>query len=745
MPENNIQKIPMPQLGYNFIPLQFLPKGKDEYYLRDTQNRSGIQYRRLTAYEIEALVKNRNTSDDWNNILVSDAFNPELVKNCKFFGLVRIGKLEPVCLNFSDLTIPVGLYNSIIISCDIGDNVVIDNVNYLSHFIIGNECILANINEMVTTNHAKFGNGIVKEGEDEAIRIWMEICNENGGRSVIPFNGMLPGDAYLWSKYRDDSILLQQFKNFTEKQFNQKRGYYGKIGSRTVIKNCAILKDVWIGEDAYIKGANKLKNLTINSGKEGQTQIGEGCELVNGIIGYGCRIFYGVKAVRFIMASHSQLKYGARLINSYLGNNATISCCEVLNSLIFPAHEQHHNNSFLCAALLMGQSNIAAGATIGSNHNSRGADGEMVMGRGFWPGLCVSLKHNSKFASYTILAKGDYPAELNITLPFSLVSMDNEKNQLVIMPGYWFMYNMYALARNSWKYIDRDKRQEKIQYLEYDFLAPDTVNEMFQALETLAYITGKAYFNKEANNSQNDATVCIAKGKCLLEQRDLDTIEQLEIVLPGVENTKRKTVVIKVYQAYDLYKKMIAYYGANHLLGWITSNQIDSIASLKKSFTITKRNEWINVGGQLMENATVEQLLTHIKKGIIKNWEDVHDFYQLQGQKYPFEKTMHALASLTELYNIDWKKVDDSFLLQLFNETLKTKTWITEQIYLSRKKDYINPYRKMVYGSDAEMEAVMGKLSDNTFINQQNKELKTFKKKLQQLTEQLHLSENAKK
>src|SRR5215211_5818314 len=93
--------------------------------------------------------------------------------------------------------------------------------------------------------------------------------------------------------------------------------------------------------------------------------------------------FYGVKAVRFFMASHSQLKYGARLINSYLGNNSTISCCEVLNSLIFPSHEQHHNNSFLCAALLNGQTNIAAGATIGSNHNSRGADGEMIAGRGF--------------------------------------------------------------------------------------------------------------------------------------------------------------------------------------------------------------------------------------------------------------------------------------------------------------------------------------------------------------------------
>ena len=209
----------------------------------------------------------------------------------------------------------------------------------------------------------------------------------------------MPGSG---ASYRSDEVLMQKFKEFTEKKFDKRRGYYGKIGDRTVIKNCRIIKDVWIGSDAYIKGANKLKNLTINSSAEAQTQIGEGCELVNGIIGFGCRLFYGVKAVRFILASHSQLKYGARLINSYLGDNSTISCCEVLNSLIFPAHEQHHNNSFLmCIAYVMGQSNMAAGATIGSNHNSRGADGEIVAGRGFWPGLCVSLKHNSKFASFT--------------------------------------------------------------------------------------------------------------------------------------------------------------------------------------------------------------------------------------------------------------------------------------------------------------------------------------------------------
>src|SRR5690349_2856102 len=165
MAEHKIIKIPVEQLGYNFIEPEYLPAGKDEYYLRNLQNRSGINYRNLTAYEIEALVRNRNTSDDWNKILVSDAFNPELVKNCKFYGLVRIGKLEPYYLEFNNIRMPAGLYNSTIISCDFGDNVVVDNVHYISHYVVGNEVMLINVNELATTDYSKFGNGILKEGE----------------------------------------------------------------------------------------------------------------------------------------------------------------------------------------------------------------------------------------------------------------------------------------------------------------------------------------------------------------------------------------------------------------------------------------------------------------------------------------------------------------------------------------------------------------------------------------------------
>ncbi len=723
---NKIVKRPIRDIGYGFVDPTFLPPDADEYHLRNLQNRSGINYRKLTASEIEMLVRNNNSSDDWNHLLVSDAFNPDLVKNCKFFGLVRIGKLEPYFLEFHNLRMPVGLYNSTLISCDFGDNVVVDNVNFLSHYVIGNEVIIANVNELATTSAAKFGNGTVKDGEHENIRIWMEVCNENAGRKIIPFNGMLPGDAFMWAKYRNDDVLLSKFLEFTETKFDKKRGYYGKIGDRTVIKNCRIIKDAWIGSDAYIKGANKIKNITISSSAEAYTQIGEGCELVNGIIGFGCKIFYGVKAVRFIMASHSQLKYGARLINSYLGNNSTISCCEVLNSLIFPFHEQHHNNSFLCAALVQGQSNMAAGATIGSNHNSRSADGELVAGRGFWPGLCVSLKHNSKFASFSIIAKGDYPAELDISIPFSLVSNDVHNNRLVLIPGYWFLYNLYALTRNEWKYSARDLRTEKTQRIEVNYLAPDCINEMFTALDIICEATGNAWYRSAEQVREVTRNEATKKGKQLLNSKD-GIVNELEITVKGLENSDRKVVLLKVQRAYDAFIRMIRFYGIQKLIFHIAGNTTP-IRKIIQSLPFTaKRNEWVNIGGQLIPTIEFDKFRKNINAGKVDGWDEVHAFYTSQGEKYDQAVFLHAFASLKEIDRFKAEDFTVDKLLSLLNEGVATMEFVNKEIYASRKKDYDNPFRKMVYENEEEMNCVLGSMEDNGFIDLKKHEARLFR------------------
>lgn len=720
---NKINKQPLSSLGFGFIDPAFIPNGKDEYYLRNRQHRSKTAYRKLTAKEIQTLVRNDNSADDWNNIEVAPTFDPKLVKRCSFFGKIRIGKLEPLFHEFNNLRMPVGIYNSTIISCDIGDNVVIDQISFMSHIITGNDVLLVNIQELSSTDHAKFGNGVVKIGEDPAVRIWMELANENGGRKVLPFNGMLAADAWIWSKYRDNEKLLEKLQEFTDDKFDRKRGYYGKIGDRTVIKNCAIIKDAWIGTDAYIKGANKLKNITILSSAEASTQIGEGCELVNGIVGYGCRIFYGVKAVRFVMGTNSQLKYGARLINSYLGDNSTISCCEVLNSLLFPGHEQHHNNSFLCAAVIQGQSNLAAGATIGSNHNSRAADGELVAGRGFWPGLCVSLKHNSYFASFSILAKDDFQSELNIKLPFSLISNGTERNELVIMPGYWFEYNLYALARNSEKYLARDGRTDKRIYLDFDYLAPDTINEMLEAITMLESCTGEAYSKKNRSRSnQSFATI----GRTLL-QHDTDTVEQLTILLKGAENSRRPARLIKVNEAYQNYHRLIRYYCVRELFN-LNPKGNDWLAYLKSRCQKVQQKSatWINVGGQLLREQALEQLKRNICNGKIKSWDQIHDWYRQQSNRYPTDKLDHALSVLMKITNSTAKQLSRNKILTLLQEAEQTQTWMMSKIRKSREKDYQNPFRKMLYNNEAEMEQVMGKLQDNPFIKNLALKEKTF-------------------
>ncbi|HRN92804.1 MAG TPA: DUF4954 family protein, partial [Ferruginibacter sp.] len=380
---------------------------------------------------------------------------------------------------------------------------------------------------------------------------------------------------------------------------------------------------------------------------------------------------------------------------------------------IFPAHEQHHNNSFLCAALLMGQSNIAAGATIGSNHNSRSADGEIIAGRGFWPGLCVSLKHNSMFASFTILAKGDYPSELNIHIPFCLVSNDVARDQLIVHPGYWFRYNMYALERNAWKYVERDRRTDKIQLIDYDYLAPDTIQEMTAAIEYLETLTPD----------------------------DKDTAR-----VQGFENSKRTVVILKVKDSIRLFKEMIRLHAGRCLMDHYKAHAFTSFEAFKQSIphTTPAPKAWVNLGGQLILKDRVQQLIQRIKKGEIQYWEQVHAFYTEEGKTYETDKLEHAVTAWLQHEQKTIQHFNEEMLHLLLNNVLLLKQKMTHDIYESRAKDYSNAFRKMVYESDEEMNEVTGSLESNTFIQLQYQKMEELKLEVEVIRQKLNLTASQK-
>ena len=723
---------PKSSIGYDFISAEYIPDGENEYHLRNSQLVEPLdKWRHLHAHEVEHLVKNGNTSENWDDVLVTDQFDPEQIKGSEFFGLVRIGSVRDVVLEHHDLQVPAGITNSRIVACDIGDDVAIHNVRYLAHYIIGKCCILINIDEMHTTNHAKFGNGIIKDGEDENVRVWLDLMNETGCRCVMPFDGMIPADAYIWAKYRDDTLLQKQLKEITQNRFDNRRGFYGTIGDQCVIKNSRTIKDVKVGSYCYIKGANKLKNLTLNSSQAEPTQIGEGVEMVNGIVGFGCHIFYGSKAVRFIMGNNSNLKYGARLLNSFMGDNSTVSCCEMLNNLIFPAHEQHHNNSFLIASLVMGQSNLAAGATIGSNHNSRANDNEIQAGRGFWPGLCTSVKHSCRFASFTLLSKAAYPAEMDIPLPFALLNDNTSKDQLEVLPAFWWLHNMYALARNTWKFNTRDKRVDKIQNIEFDSLAPDTIEEIFNARYLLELWTGKAALLKKGDSLENaDESQLAELGRQLLSRSE-DEVADLEVLGENMEKSKRKTVIIGVFKAYHAYGQMLHYYSVKNLTEYMKASSTAAFASMAKDLAGKRQRNWNNIGGQLIPAASVDTIRSDIGSGKLGSWEDIHRRYDELWGGYAVEKQRHAFATLCDI--LDKNTITSDDWLAVLDKAVEIQQLVCDQVYLTRKKDFDNPYRQATYRNIEEMTAAIGTIEDNSFVKQIRNETEAFKKMAEEI------------
>ncbi|MCR4824428.1 MAG: DUF4954 family protein, partial [Bacteroidales bacterium] len=417
------------------------------------------------------------------------------------------------------------------------------------------------------------------------------------------------------------------------------------------------------------------------------------------------------------------------------GDNSTISCCEVLNNLIFPAHEQHHNNSFLIASCVKGQSNMAAGATVGSNHNSRTNDNEVVAGRGFWPGLCTSIKHSSVFASYTLLSKGAYPAEMHVQLPFCMLSNNETQGELEIFPAFWWIRNMYALARNSWKYQTRDKRITKVQNIEFDTYAPDSMEEALTGRRLLEIWTAKAWLRARGLDIAEYSEEDLCRKGHELFSGDREAVDRLEVFGEGVEKSHRPVRIRKPYDAWNAYGDMLIHYAVKSALSYIEDHPGTKLSTLSAEFQGERQSSWVNLGGQLMAESDVDQLRADIRAGRLRTWKDIHARYDELWDRYPEDKLRHACQCLCALFGVrilsaaDWKRA--------IREEERIQQYICDQVYLTRKKDYQNPFRQATYRSEAEMLAAIGELDDNSFVRQIRSETELNLKRLAALAKTL--------
>lgn len=498
-------------------------------------------WRTLSAPEIEQLEKQLNSADDWNMVSVVDAFIVDNIRRTHFSGKVFID-----------------------------ENVMLSNVGLIADYKIGKGCKIFNVNEISFSGYS--------------FDFPVEIRNEDGSHTITACPELTTADAYLASEKESEGVLQSMASSAGDLAALS----YGHIGQNVEIRNVNALRNVYLEDCTSISESTLLENVFVHSSAEESTRIGAGVIMQNAIVGYQNTVDTNTIARSVVAGNHVSLTEGLRITHCVVGDNSHLSCCEVLFSLMFPFHEQHHNNSFLIASFLQGQSNIAAGATLGSNHNGRKNDCEMRAGRGFWPGLCSSVKFPSDFASYTLLAKGDYPYEIHLKLPFCLINNNVHDNVLEIMPAYWWMYNTFALRRNAEKFRQRDTRKTVSQHIHYQPLAPDTVQEVLAAMNLM--MMGEEHLTQ------------------------------------GVERSKRKVRILKFREAFAAYREMLIYYAVTTLQNDFDEDLNRLLETVKKAETIT----WMNVGGQLMRKQDVDLL----KATPCADWKSMHDQYDRFWNEY---------------------------------------------------------------------------------------------------------------
>ena len=189
--------------------------------------------------------------------------------------------------------------------------------------------------------------------------------------------------------------------------------------------------------------------------------------------------------------------------------------------------------------------------------------------------------------------------------------------------------------------------------------------------------------------------------------------------------------ILKAYDSYHAYSDMIVNYAIVNVLKYLDSHPDATLAAITERFEGERRRVWINFGGQLMVREDVDQLRKDINDGTLDSWDDIHGRYNEIWKRYPEDKLRHAYLSLRFVLGV--KRIGAGDWQAALRREIGIIRYIQEQVASSREKDYTNPFRLATFGSEEEMIAAYGPLSDNSFIKKVSTETPLNIKRIEDL------------
>ena len=634
-------------------------------------------YHSLSAEQIDQLIRQGCSSEDFSQVQVAEGFNAESVKSTHFSGQVKLGVFEKQVSFFGGVSRPSGISDATIHNCTIGNNVYISRVrNYIANYVIEDDAVIDHIELLAVEGQSSFGN-----------RVEVSVVNEAGGREIPIYDNLSAQTAYILAFYRYRPQLIEKLRKMIDDYTACVTSSMGLVGEGARLINCRIIKNVKIGPASLIEGVNKLENGSINSCIEDVIHIGP-----------------GVFAEDFIVCSGSEITDGVIIYKCFVGQGTVLSrLYSAENSVFFancggfhgeacaifagPYTVTHHKSTLLIAGLF---SFLNAGSgTNQSNHMYKfGPVHQGIVERGSKTASDSYILWPAKVGAFTVVMGRHYRNSDTSDLPFSyLIEHEDES---ILAPGV--NLRSVGTVRDALKWPRRDRRKDpkKLDLINFKLLSPYTIQKMINGCKLL----------RKLKATSGETSEYFTYHSVKISNSSLDR---------GVK----------------LYQMGINKFLGNCLIRRLEAKQFENSDQLRaalKPQTGIGLGKWVDLAGMFAPEETVEKLLSDIENGSVSSMEQVKASFQSMHENYPEYEWAWAANVLQENQGKAMDEITADDIIELTKKWKEAVVGLDNMLYADAKKEF-TAIAQTGYGLDgsqetkqADFEQVRGTFEENSFV-----------------------------
>ncbi len=415
--------------------------------------------RSLTVDEITRLESQGCQAEDWTRISVADDFEPTHVSRVTFCGDVCLGAFQKDVVVDEGLTLHSGVANAVLSDVTIGDNCLVMNIgSHIHRYDIGEDCCIANVGTIASSEAATYGIGTTIAAPAEA-----------GPANIALYSGLSAQAATLMADAQADEEMRQRLLAMAQRKAESERPERGTIGYGVRIVNTREVTNTCIGDGCEVNGATRLAECTLIATPEAGVSVGADVVMENCVAQPGASATDGARLYNSLLGEACHAGRGFTAESSLFFANSYVDNGEACAAICGPFTVSHHKASLLIATQTSFYN--AGSATNFSNHAYKlGALHSGCLLRGAKTGSGSHVLLPARIGAFSVcLGKIESHPDTS-HLPFSYV-IGTQRGTLVI-PGR----NLLTVGtwRDATKWPRRDMRPRvgRISIVSHDWLNP---------------------------------------------------------------------------------------------------------------------------------------------------------------------------------------------------------------------------------------------------------------------------------